>query len=155
MADLSEFWSGEKTIKLLDPNLLAASEHMELLGQIAESGAWTDFTQGIDARLLTAENIDLLNACNVKMLHFAWDNPHDEIVPRMLRMFAEKSTVTDYRKRKVYVLTNYWSTHTEDVRRVYWLREHGYDPYVTSISKTPKVMGKGQVYFVNKFAVGA
>ena len=25
----------------------------------------------------------------------------------------------------------------------------------TSISKTPKVTGKGQVYFVNKFAVGA
>ena len=55
VADLSEFWSGERYIKLLDPNLLAAREHMELLGQLAESGAWTDFTQGIDARLLTAE----------------------------------------------------------------------------------------------------
>ena len=63
VADLSEFWSEEKYIKLLDPNLLAAREHMELLGQLVESGAWVDFTQGLDARLLTAENIDLLNAC--------------------------------------------------------------------------------------------
>lgn len=135
VADLSEFWSGEKTIKLLDPNILAAKEHMELLGQLAESGAQVDFTQGLDARMLTADNIDLLNACKVKMLHFAWDNPRDEIVPKMLRMFVERSAVTDYRKRRVYVLTNYWSTHEEDLRRVYWLRENGYDPYVMIYDK--------------------
>lgn len=152
VADLRSFWDGERHIKLLDPNLLAASEHMELLGQLAASGAWVDFTQGLDARLLTAENIDLLNACKVKMLHFAWDNPRDEIVPRMLRMFAEKSTVTDYRKRKVYVLTNYWSTHDEDLRRVYWLRENGYDPYVMVYDKphAPKETRQLQRWTNNK-----
>ena len=152
VADLSEFWSGEKTIKLLDPNLLAASEHMELLGQLAESGAWVDFTQGLDARLLTEENIDLLNACKVKMLHFAWDNPRDESVPRMLRIFAETSMVTDKRKRRVYVLTNYWSTHAEDLRRVYWLRENGYDPYVMIYDKqrAPKETRRLQRYVNNK-----
>ena len=152
VADLRSFWDGERHIKLLDPNLLAASEHMELVGQLVASGAWVDFTQGLDARLLTAENIDLLNACKVKMLHFAWDNPRDEIVPRMLRMFAEKSTVTDYRKRKVYVLTNYWSTHAEDVRRVYWLRENGYDPYVMIYDKprAPKETRRLQRWVNNK-----
>ena len=152
VANLSEFWSGEKTIKLLDPNLLAAWEHMKLLGQLAESGAQVDFTQGLDARLLTAENIDLLNACKVKTLHFAWDNPRDEIVPRMLQMFAEKSTVTDYRKRKVYVLTNYWSTYAEDLRRVYWLRENGYDPYVMIYDKqrAPKETRRLQRWTNNK-----
>ena len=135
VADLGEFWSGEKTIKLLDPNLLAASEHMELLGQLAESGAWVDFTQGLDARLLTEENIDLLNACKVKMLHFAWDNPRDESIPRQLQFFAEKASIWDYRRRCVYLLTNYWSTHAEDLSRIYWLREHGYDPYVMIYDK--------------------
>ena len=152
VTDLSEFWSGEKTIKLLDPNLLAASEHMELLGQLAESGAWVDFTQGLDARLLTEENIALINACKVKILHFAWDNPRDEGIPRMLQMFTEKSTVTDYRKRKVYVLTNYWSTHGEDLYRVYWLCEHGYDPYVMIYDKlhAPKETRRLQRYVNNK-----
>lgn len=135
VADLSEFWNGERYIKLLDPNLLAAPEHMELLGQLAVSEAWVDFTQGLDARLLTTENINLLNMCKVKMMHFAWDNPRDEHIPQMLQMFAERSTVTDYRKRRVYVLTNYWSTHAEDLQRVCWLREHGYDPYVMIYDK--------------------
>lgn len=135
VADLSEFWNGERYIKLLDPNLLAAPEHMELLGQLAASEAWVDFTQGLDARLLTTENINLLNMCKVKMMHFAWDNPRDEHIPKMLQMFAERSTVTDYRKRRVYVLTNYWSTHAEDLQRVCWLREHGYDPYVMIYDK--------------------
>lgn len=135
VADLSEFWNGERYIKLLDPNLLAAPEHMELLGQLTASEAWVDFTQGLDARLLTTENINLLNMCKVKMMHFAWDNPRDEHIPQMLQMFAERSTVTDYRKRRVYVLTNYWSTHAEDLQRVCWLREHGYDPYVMIYDK--------------------
>lgn len=135
VADLSEFWNGERYIKLLDPNLLAAPEHMELLGQLAVSEAWVDFTQGLDARLLTTENINLLNMCKVKMMHFAWDNPRDEHIPQILQMFAERSTVTDYRKRRVYVLTNYWSTHAEDLQRVCWLREHGYDPYVMIYDK--------------------
>ncbi|WP_315452186.1 radical SAM protein [uncultured Selenomonas sp.] len=152
VADLGEFWSGERYIKLLDPNLLAAAEHMELLQQIVASGAWVDFTQGLDARLLTAENIDLINACKVKMLHFAWDNPRDEIVPKMLEMFAERSAVTDYRKRKVYVLTNYWSTHEEDLRRVCWLREHGYDAYVMIYDKqrAPKETRRLQRWTNNK-----
>ena len=152
VADLGEFWSGERYIKLLDPNLLAAKEHMELLGQLAESGAWVDFTQGLDARLLTEANIALINACKVKMLHFAWDNPRDKSIPRMLQIFAEKSTVTDYRKRKVYVLTNYWSTHDEDLRRVYWLRENGYDPYVMVYDKphAPKETRQLQRWTNNK-----
>ena len=152
VADLRSFWDGERHIKLLDPNLLASSEHMELLGQLAASRAWVDFTQGLDARLLTEENIALINACKVKMIHFAWDNPRDKSIPRMLQIFAEKSTVTDYRKRKVYVLTNYWSTHAEDVRRVYWLRENGYDPYVMIYDKprAPKETRRLQRWVNNK-----
>ena len=152
VADLNEFWSRERYIKLLDPNLLAAKEHMELLGQIAASGAWVDFTQGLDARLLTEDNIKAINEIKVKMIHFAWDNPRDEGIPRMLQMFTEKSTVTDYRKRKVYVLTNYWSTHAEDLRRVYWLRDNGYDPYVMIYEKprAPKETRQLQRYVNNK-----
>lgn len=152
VADLRSFWDGERHIKLLDPNLLAASEHMELLGQLAASDAWVDFTQGLDARLLTEENVAAINEIKVKMIHFAWDNPRDENIPHMLRLFAEKSTVTDYRKRKVYVLTNYWSTHTEDLRRVYWLRENGYDPYVMIYDKprAPKETRQLQRYVNNK-----
>ena len=52
--------SGQKYIKLLDPNLLACPEHMDLLGQLADSGAWVDFTQGLDIRLTNARNVELI-----------------------------------------------------------------------------------------------
>mgnify|MGYP000821325642 FL=1 len=44
VADLSQFWRGQKHIKLLDPNLLAAPEWRDLLGQLADSGAWVDLS---------------------------------------------------------------------------------------------------------------
>lgn len=153
VADLSEFWCGERYIKLLDPNLLAAKEHMELLQQLANSGAWVDFTQGLDARLLTTENIALINACKVKVIHFAWDNPRDEAVPKMLDVFAKRSTNTDFYSRRVYLLANYWSTHEEDLQRVYWLRQHGYDPYVMVYDKphAPKETRRLQRWVNNKY----
>ena len=45
VADLSEFWDGQKYIKLLDPNILACKEHLNLLQQLVDSKAYVDFTQ--------------------------------------------------------------------------------------------------------------
>ena len=134
VADLSGFWNGQKHIKLLDPNLLAAKEHMGLLGQLADSGAWVDFTQGLDIRLINGNNVDALNKIKTKMLHFAWDNPADDLVGGF-KVFAEASTVRDFRRRRVYVLTNFGSTHEEDIYRVTTLRDIGYDPYVMIFNK--------------------
>jgi hypothetical protein len=35
----------------------------------------------------------------------------------------------------VYLLTNYWSTHQQDLERVQWLREHFFVPYVMIYNK--------------------
>ena len=59
---------------VLDANLLACPEHASLLEQLAGSGAWVDFTQGLDIRLITPGNVELLNRIKCKMLHFALDN---------------------------------------------------------------------------------
>lgn len=52
VADLSEWWNGQKEIILLDANILAYRNHIELLEQLAQSGALVDFTQGLDARFI-------------------------------------------------------------------------------------------------------
>ena len=44
IADLSEFWNGQREIKLLDPNILACKDRERLLQELAASGAWVDFT---------------------------------------------------------------------------------------------------------------
>lgn len=54
VADLSEFWEGQKEIKLLDANLLACPDHERLLVQLADSRAWVDFTQGLDVRPMSS-----------------------------------------------------------------------------------------------------
>ena len=69
VANLDEFWNGQKEIQILDPNILACDQHMELLAQLADSKALVEFNQGLDARKLTAENIainsDFIEFCIV------------------------------------------------------------------------------------------
>ena len=129
VADLAEFWNGQKEIKLLDANLLACPDHEKLILQLAESRAYVDFSQGLDIRLITPDNVALLNKVRTKAVHFAWDNPDIDLTP-YFRRFLELTAIKNFRKRKVYVLTNYGSTHEQDLYRVETLRGMGYDPYV-------------------------
>lgn len=134
VADLKEFWSGQKNIKLLDPNLLACKDWKELLQQLADSKAYVDFTQGLDIRLMTDEKAAMIKKCKIKMLHFAWDNPLDELTPKLLEKYSSVFG-KNIRKKGVYVLTNYNSTHEQDLKRIYKLVEIGYDPYVMIYNK--------------------
>ena len=128
-ANLSEFWRGQREIKLMDANLLACPDHENLLQQLAESRAWVDFTQGLDIRLINRDNVSLLNAVRTKAVHFAWDNP-DEDLTGYFRRYLELTAIKNIRKRRVYVLTNYGSTQEQDLYRVNTLRAMGYEPYV-------------------------
>lgn len=134
VADLSEFWRGQKEIKLLDPNILACKDYERLLIQLAESGAKVDITQGLDIRLTNPDNIALLNNIKTPALHFAWDNPKEDLTEHF-KKFAELTKVKSDRNRTVYVLTNFGSTFEEDLYRIYTLRDLGYSPYVMIYQK--------------------
>ena len=136
-ADLSEWWSGQKHIVLMDPNLLACSEHMDLLGQLAESKAWVDVNQGFDCRLLTPDNIGAINRLKLKDIHFAWDYMHEtERVLSGLKLYRELAARRPHGKwATVYTLVNYDTTLEEDLYRIYTLRDLGYDPYVMVYDK--------------------
>lgn len=152
VADLSEWWNGQKNIVLMDPNTLACPDHMDLLGQLSDSGAWVDINQGADARLLTEDNIAALNRVKLKMIHFAWDMMEQSVaVLRGLELYA-KHGVLDERRRRVYVLTNFNTTIQEDLYRVYKLREMQFDPYVMIYDKpnAPKEIKRLQRWVNNK-----
>lgn len=134
VADLEEFWRGQKEIKLLDANLLACADWEQLLLQLVECGASVDFTQGLDIRLITPEKVEVLNRVKTKMIHFAWDNPKEDLRPYFER-YLELTSVKDYRKRRVYVLTNFGSSQEQDLYRIYTLRDMGYEPYVMVYDK--------------------
>lgn len=154
VADLSEFWSGQPHIKLLDPNITACPDRLALLGQLADSGAWVDFTQGLDARMLDVDVIDALNRVRVKQIHFAWDDMRQaDAVLRGLCLYADRATRKPHGSYAgVYVLTNYDTTIDDDLYRIYTLRDLGFDPYVMVYNKpsAPRQIRRLQRWANNK-----
>lgn len=135
VADLSEFWNGQKNIVLCDPNLIACKNWKQLLQQLIDSKSYIDINQGVDIRIMTDEKAEMIRQCRIKSIHFAWDRIEDEkhIVPKF-EMFQQ---ITGWKSWKmiVYVLTNFNTTIEEDLYRIYKLRELGYDPYVMIYDK--------------------
>lgn len=153
VADLSEFWNGQKKIVLCDPNILACKDHPDLLQQLIDSKACVDFNQGLDIRLTNERNIALLNKIKVKEIHFAWDNPKDDLKP----FFEQYKKLAKHKPHgqfgTVYCLTNYGSTMEENLYRIYTLRDLGYDPYIMVYDKpnAPKEIREFQRWVNNKF----
>lgn len=152
VANVSDFWNGQKEIRVLDPNITACRDKRDLMTQYRTTGAVIDFTQGLDIRCINGADIDDINAMRLRNIHFAWDNPADNLAG----MFA------DYAKRArhkphgaygtVYLLTNYNSTMEDNLRRIYTLRDLGYDPYVMVYNKpsAPKEIKALQRWCNNK-----
>ena len=150
VADVKDFWDGQSEIRILDPNITACKEKRDLFKQYKETGAILDFTQGLDIRLLNDEDIADINEMRLRTLHFAWDNPKDDLENKF-RAFAN-----GFRRKSnigmVYCLTNFNSTMEENLYRIYTLRDLGYDPYVMIYDKphAPKEIRKLQRWCNNK-----
>lgn len=131
VADLKEFWNGQKNIVLCDPNILACKDHMELLKQLADSKAKVDFNQGLDIKLINERNLELIKSIKLKSIHFAFDRYEEkEIIVPKLKAFKEE---TGYDKNKgavtVYILTNFDTTLEQDIERIQICRELNFSPY--------------------------
>lgn len=135
VADLSEFWRGQKNIVICDPNILACREWEDLLGQLIESKAYIDFNQGLDIRLMDDKRAEAVKKIKAVDVHFAWDRYQDkDTITEKFLMFKD---ITEWNARKmiVYVLTNFDTTIEQDMERIYWLRDNGFDPYVMIYDK--------------------
>lgn len=135
VADLSEFWDGQKNIVLCDPNILACRQWKDLLQQLIDSKAWVDINQGLDIRLMTEEKAEMLKKIKMKQLHFAWDRYQDKdtILPKF-KLFKEITGINE-RNLIVYVLCNFDTTLEQDLERIYTLRDMGYWAYVMLYDK--------------------
>lgn len=134
-ADVSLFYTGQKHIEVLDPNITACDQKRVLFEEYASIPATVTFNQGLDIRLLDEGDINAINRIKLENIHFAWDNPHEELRDR----FAEYAKQTRHKPHgsfgTVYVLTNFNSTTEEDLYRVYTLRDLGFDPFVMIYNK--------------------
>ena len=150
VADVSDFWCGQKKIEVLDPNITACRDKRDLFRQYRETNAQIVFNQGLDIRLLNDDDIADINGMRIKDLHFAWDNPKDDLEGKFRNFangFRRKSNIG-----MVYCLTNFNSTMEENLYRIYTLRDMGYDPYVMVYDKphAPKEIKMLQRWCNNK-----
>ena len=134
VANVSDFWCGQKEIKVLDPNITACREKRDLMRQYIETKAFIDFTQGIDIRLTDDDDIADMNRMKMGTVYFAWDNPKDDLTNKFKR-FSQLYRVKDHRRKIVFCLTNFNSTMAENLHRIYTLRDLGFTPYVTVYNK--------------------
>lgn len=153
VADLSEWWDGQKEIVLLDANILACKERKELLQQLIDSKAKVDFTQGLDARFVNSEIAEMLKKIKTKTWHFAFDfMKNEKAIIKGLQTFVD-IVEPDRRNAKVYVLTNYDTTFEQDYYRVNKIRELGLCPDVRIYRKptAPRLTRDLQRWCNNRF----
>ena len=154
VANVSDFWNGQKEIRVLDPNITALkeTEKRDLMRQYRDTGAIIDFTQGLDIRLINDADIVDINAMRIRNLHFAWDNPTDDLKSKFA-LYASKAKHKPHGGYgTVYILTGFNSTMEQNLYRIYSLRDLGYDPYVMVYNKpnAPKEIKALQRWCNNK-----
>lgn len=137
VGDIYDFWRGQEYLMLLDNNLTAVPEHFEkILKQLIKHEIKTDFSQGLDIRLIEPEMAQLLSKVKLwKQIHFAWDDIRTEkAVLRGIDILTSNG-VKPY-KLMFYVLIGFNSTPEEDLYRVETLRGLGVDPFVMPYNKS-------------------
>jgi hypothetical protein len=114
-------------IEVLDNNFFANPLWRDAVKILNETGQYVNL-HGVDVRIMNEDQATALNSMKLKgsSIHIAWDNPKDDIIPRIKEMSRH---VKRY-KVTCYVLIGYWSTPEQDYERVIKLRELGVDPFV-------------------------
>lgn len=136
VGDIYDFWRGQKELLLLDNNLTSLPDKFEItLKQLIKEKIHVDFSQGLDIRLITADQAKLLSKVKLwKQIHFAFDNIASE---QAVRRGIDILTTNGVAKHKLmfYVLIGFDSTPEEDLYRVELLRSLGVDPFVMPYNK--------------------
>lgn len=155
VADVKEFWNGQKNIELMDPNLLACKDWEDIMNQLLDTKAYVDFNQGLDIRLMTEKKAEYITQLKIKHIHFAWDRFQDaDIIKPKMEMFKD---ITGFGRSKVscYVLCGFDTDIDQDLERIMFLRNLNFNPYVTLYNKQDIPKGhplrKLQRWVNNKF----
>jgi hypothetical protein len=111
-----------------------------LLARLVDTKAKVNVNQGLDARLIDMHTADLLTRIRLKAPHFAMDTMEQmDAVARGLRNYKDAYYKAhgkwNWRYGMVYVLTNYGTTHAEDMERIRLIRDCGFHPYITIYNK--------------------
>ena len=135
VADLADFWAGQKVVRLLDDNIMAdADEFCRDCEQLSDAGVKVIW-EALDARLVTDQTAAALATVKqAKSIHFAWDGKsQDKAVPRAIETL-KRNGIKPWRLM-FYVLVGFNTTPEYDMHRIMTLHELGANPFVMPFDK--------------------
>lgn len=114
---------------LLDANFTADPDALEKLKEIKERKLVVDFTQGLDARLMTPNLAKAFSEVrHLRSVHYAWD-----LLSSESQVFRGIGILSEYIKpyrHLCFMLAGFDTSHEQDMYRFHKLRAAGVDPYV-------------------------
>lgn len=135
VADLRDFWQGQKVVRVLDDNLMQNkglfTDACEQLHDAKVRTIW----EALDIRLVDDDIAHALASVKLeKSIHFAWDGPAQDraIEPGIATL--ERHGLKPY-KLVFYVLVGFNTTREYDLFRINRLRELGANPFVMPFNR--------------------
>lgn len=130
VADLTDFWCGQDTVRLLDDNIMADEDlFVECCEELHDAGVKVIW-EALDIRLVTDRSAQALHSVKTaKSIHFAWDGPsQDEFIESGIETL-KRNGVRPYRLM-FYVLVDFSTTPEYDMHRIMTLHKLGANPFV-------------------------
>lgn len=150
--------NGGNRLMLLDNDFFGGPNWKENLIRIIELKLRVCFVQGLNIRIITPEQADLLRQCNFqnskfheKYLTFAWDRYNDgKLIMKGIKICNDAGIKSS--QMQFFILIGYDSTPEQDYSRVMTLRDLGAMPFVMPYKKDDPYQ-KAFARWVNKRAV--
>ena len=136
VADLSDFWDGQRIVRLLDDNIMAdADEFCRDCEQLSRAGVRVIW-EALDIRLIDDQTAAALASVkHEKRIHFAWDSHgQDDAVIRGLEILRRHG-MKPWRFI-FYVLVGFNTTPEYDMHRIMTLHGLGANPFVMPFDKS-------------------
>jgi len=138
VADIHQFWNGQKRLMLMDNNLAGDTEHFKfIVNQVINHKIQTDFNQGLDIRLIDDEKAKLLSRVQLwkgYRLRFAWDSM--DLEQDVMRGIGILTKFMKSWKLMFYILVGYDTNEDEDLYRVEMLKSLGVRSFVMPFDRT-------------------
>lgn len=136
--------NGGNRLMLLDNDFFGGENWKENLERIIELKLKVCFVQGLNIRIITDEQAELLAMCNYtnskfnqKYLTFAWDRYNDgKIVLKGIERCVKAGIPTKH--MQFFVLIGFDTNHGQNMERVMTLRDLGCMPFVMPYNKSDK-----------------
>lgn len=136
VADLRDFWSGQKVVRVLDDNIMADEDvFCDACRQLSAAGVRVMW-EALDIRLVNDRTARALASVRAeRLIHFSWDgHSQDAYIGRGIELL-ERHGIKPWRLM-FYVLIGFNTKPDYDAYRVETVHHYGANPFVMPFDKT-------------------